>query len=1188
MEDLQLKRLEAYGFKSFADKIEIEFDHGVTAIVGPNGSGKSNITDAIRWVLGERNVRNLRGTKTEDIIFAGSSERRALGGAEVSLTLLNQGDLPGNFDEIVITRRIFRTGDSEFLLNNTKCHLKDIYETLADTGLGRDGLSVISQNKMDLVLNSRPEERRLFFEETAGITKFRDRKVSAMRKLEETEKNLVRLGDIQQGLLNQLGPLAEAAEKTRRFNEWNGEFRRCKITELYRAQDELGTIERESRERFETCRQEEAAAVAELAKLEAAKETLAKTRIDLEQEGRRKAEERDAQQEKINIKETEIKVLEERRQNSDANQRALKEKREALEKSLTEAEETIARLRINEQEALAVQKEAEQKLAEAQEKVSRIFEDLKAKKQTREALFARFSEVQGTYVTKRSELDSLNQHLIVNGENRERQEREIAAGEKSLGDNKEKLSVMSEKLDALVKEQETLLAALKAGEAKRRGIEKLQRERRSNIAIARTFIDQTEGKIEILQQALQSYEGFGNAAKVVLTASEPWKGGICGAVAELIEVPKQYLTAAEAALGGAQQNIVTRDAEAAKGAIEYLKRRKAGRATFLPLSTLTVRSGQDETARRLPGVIGYMNEVVGAAEEYRKVVDFLLSRTLLVDTMDHALSVAKRQDYRIRIVTLTGELLNPGGSISGGSMRSSETGFLNRREELEARRRELEEKRASIETAQRECEGADKELKVLDEQTATEKKRLEDARVEMSGTRGERDTLAKQVEGDELRLSELKEIVKHAAATFAEAQENRVKLVQTVRALHGEVEELQRQLDEAREAVSDLEQDSEDYGQSRDQRQRELEGVKAEAQNRHTAVLIKERDISGLRKEIEANREEAERLLSGLTDGAEQMAALKAEKEALLSDFAVFNEAYKAVDEKRMQCMAEENETEGALHDIRRKQSELAERLHEIDKETEKIGLQREQSLKKLEEDYSLSVEEAAEQIVELSPNELRSRIRTLDRDIMALGPVNPNAVEEHQRVSEQYETYQKQIKDVEDAKKNFQQLIQTLDANMAKTFKEAFVEIQKAFHDIFIELFGGREDGDAQLILTDEENVLEAGVEIVVQIPGKKQQNLSVLSGGERALTVIALLFAFLQVRPAPFSVLDEIDAPLDETNIANFGRFLQKFSEKTQFVVVTHRKGTMEAADTMYGVTLENAGVSKIISVKLEDIPA
>lgn len=1186
---MQLKRLEAHGFKSFADKIEIEFDHGVTAVVGPNGSGKSNITDAIRWVLGERNVRNLRGTKTEDIIFAGSSERRALGAAEVSLTLLNQGDLPGNFDEIVITRRILRSGDSEFLLNNTKCHLKDIYETLADTGLGRDGLSVISQNKMDAVLNSRPEERRLFFEETAGITKFRDRKVSAMKKLEETEKNLVRLGDIQQGLLEQLGPLAEAAEKTKQFNLWNGEFRRCKITELYRAQAELGTKEKEISERFEACRQEETAAGAEIATLESQKETLATKAIELEQAGREKFEERSAQQEKINEKDTEIKVLEERRQNSDETQRRLKEKREELSKSIEDSGKALTELREAEKEVLSEQEDAEKKSSAAQENVTRISEELKKRRQAAETLSSQFSEKQGELASRRAELSVLENNLTGTQENKERQEKEIAAGEKRLQEDREKLEALDGKIGALAEEELTLLAAQKASETKRREIEKRQRERQQTIRMAQTYIDQTEGKREVLQQALDSYEGFGNAAKAVLMAKEGWRQGVCGAVAELIEVPKQYLTAAEAALGGAQQNIVTQDANTAKDAIEYLKRRKAGRATFLPLSTLTVRGGQEEEARRLPGVIGYMNEVVGAAEEYRKVVEFLLSRTLLVDTMDHALSVAKKHGYRLRIVTLTGELLYPGGSISGGSLRSSETGYLNRREELESLGRDLKDKKEKIETARREYDVASDELKRMGEESEQKKQRLETVRVETSGAQAERDALAKQMETAGSHIAELKEIVKHAAATFAEAQANRVKMVQEVRAIAGDVGELQRKLEDAKATVNDLQQDSDDYVQTRDRLMRVLKTMNDKAFQCRTAVLVKEKEIGKLREELEANREEAERLLAGLTDGADQIAALKQEKEELFKTYAVIDDAYKALERQRADCAEIGRETDEKIREARRRQTELSERLHEIDKEKEKIVLQREQSLKKLEEDYSLNVEEAAEQTVDMAPGALRSRIRSLDRDIVALGPVNPNAVEEYERISGQYETYQKQIKDVEDAKKNFQQLIQALDADMTKTFRAAFTEIQKAFHDIFIELFGGQDgDGDAKLVLTDEQNILESGVEIVVQIPGKKQQSLSVLSGGERALTVIALLFAFLRVRPAPFSVLDEIDAPLDETNIANFGRFLKRFSEKTQFVVVTHRKGTMESADTMYGVTLEDAGVSKIISVRLEDIPA
>ncbi len=1184
---MQLKRLEAHGFKSFADKIEVLFDHGVTAIVGPNGSGKSNITDAIRWVLGERNVRNLRGTKTEDIIFAGSSERRPLGAAEVSLTLLNQGDLPGNFDEIVITRRIFRSGDSEFLLNNTKCHLKDIYETLADTGLGRDGLSVISQNKIDAVLNSRPEERRLFFEETAGITKFRDRKIAAIRKLEETEKNLVRLGDIRQGIEDQLGPLAEAAEKTKSFNLWNSELRRCRITELYSTQKDLEVREKESREKLDACRQEETETAREISRLEVEKEGFARLLIDLERESRQKSGERTSIQEKINDKNTEIKVLEERRQNSDETQRELKSKRESLKMSLAEANTELEKMKTAEQESQTAQQEAEKIFFEAQEDVSRISEELKKRRQTMDDLSTRFSESQKEYLTKQGELGTLEQNLTTSMESRERQNRDIHTGEIQLKEKQDRFLVVSGKITDLTKEQEELLASQKNSESKKRGIEKQQRERRQIIAMARTFIDQTEGKLEVLQQSVNAYEGFSNAAKAVLTANEPWKKGVCGAVAELIEIPKQYLTAVGAALGNAQQNIVTVDTNAAKGAIEYLKRRRAGRATFLPLSTLTVREAHDEGVRRLPGVIGYMNEIVQMATGYKKVVDYLLGRTLLVDTIDHALSVEKKQGYRIRIVTMTGELLNPGGSISGGSLKSSDTGFLNRREELESLRKELEEKNASIKAVQEECVINDKELEALVQQVEDEKKRLESVRVDMSALGAEKKSLEAQIEADTRRLFELKEHVKHAAATYAEAQQNRVYLVKAVRTLGGTVGEIQRQLEAARDIVSDLEQDFESYGQNRDRAQQNFDVLKTETLRRHSAVLVKERDIGKLKEDIDANREEAQRLLSGVSEGAEQIADLEREKGELLKVFGDIDKAYKEIDEKRTECMGNENATEGNLRNLRRTQGELQERAHNLDKETEKIKLQREQSVKKLEEEYELHLDEAAEQIVDVVSGELRTRIKKLEHDIAALGPVNPNAVDEHQRLSEQYDNYEKQMRDISDAQKDLARIIKDYDNDMTKTFKAAFVEIQKAFHDIFIELFGGS-DGDAKLVLTDEENVLESGVEIIVRIPGKKQQNLSVLSGGERALTVIALLFSFLKVRPAPFSVLDEIDAPLDETNIANFGRFLRKFAEKTQFVVVTHRKGTMESADTMYGVTLEDAGVSKLISVKLEDIPA
>ena len=1182
---MQLKRLEAYGFKSFADKIEVEFDHGVTAVVGPNGSGKSNITDAIRWVLGENNVRNLRGTKTEDIIFAGSADRRALGGAEVSLTLLNQGDLPVAYDEVVITRRIFRNGDSEFRLNNTPCRLKDIHALLADTGLGHDGLSVISQNKIDAVLNSRPEERRLFFEETAGITKYRDRKRETLRKLKDTEDNLAKVDVLLQEIERQLGPLAEEAERAERYHTWKGELRRCKITELSRAEDALRVQAEENQKRLEARRQEEVAATAELQGLEAKTEALEKALLDLGQTLQQKSEAKNQLQTEIHQKETEIEVLEDRRQHSDEDQKRLKDKREALEAEQAAATEAHGTLLAAEREATDAQREAEEKLAQVQADAKELAETLRSRKQAADEMAEQCLEKQQTLSRLETDYALLEQGLENSRRESEQQAEDIERGEAEIADGKAQLSALTEKLGALEQELAELSALQKTSEAKRRSLAERQRAAQQTLRIAQTYIDQTEGKLEYLRQAQQSYEGFGHAAKAVLTAGEPWRRGVCGAVAELIETPQEYLAAVEAALGGAQQNVVTRDTDTAKEAIAFLKRRKAGRVTFLPLSTLTVRGGVDESARRMQGVVGYMNEVVGAADEYRKVVDFLLSRTLLVDTMDHALSVAKRQGYRTRIVTLSGELLHPGGSISGGSLQGKETGFLNRREEIARLERALAEQKEKIEAARRDEEAAAKEAKAMEDAAAGRKEKIQDLRVEIGRTGVARDKLAEQTEANEIRLRAYKELTEKAAQTFAENENRRTQMVRAVRELRRELETAKQELERARDTVSDLEQESEDFGRSVNQAGEKLDALRTAVFHRHQNVLLKAKDIERLQKDLEENREESKRLLAGLDEGSTQIRTLKEENRVLLDALSALDEAYQAVDRDRREREAEKRQTELDALELRRKQTKLRDKLNEIQLEAERFKIQREQNAAALAEEYGLGVEEAAEMALSIGEKELKERVRTLERDIEALGPVNLSAVEKYREESERYSFYQRQIRDMNETKKNLSELIREMDATMTRQFRETFAKVQQAFREIFIALFGGRDDGDARLLLTDEDNVLESGVEIVVQVPGKKQQNLSVLSGGERALTVIALLFSFLRVRPAPFSVLDEIDAPLDETNIANFGRFLRRFSEKTQFVVVTHRKGTMESADTMYGVTLGDAGVSKIISVKFGD---
>ena len=1183
MKGLQLKRLEAYGFKSFADKIEIEFDHGVTAVVGPNGSGKSNITDAIRWVLGEQNVRNLRGAKAEDIIFTGSVARRALGVAEVSLTLINQGDLPVDFDEVVITRRLFRSGDSEFSINKTRCRLKDIHSLLAGTGLGHDGLSVISQNKIDEILNSRPEERRLFFEETAGITKYRDQKREALRKLKDMEENLVRAGDILHEIETELEPLAVEAERTRRHNAWRDDLRLCKVTELYRAQEELRAQEDEERERFDAQRAAEVAATAEAGRFEAEKARLEQEALDLERTLQEKADEKNAVKAKIDEKNSDIRVLEDRYRRSDEKQKELAGQREALAAEKAEAEKALKELREQEEAVLAEQKTAEEKAEEAKTNASEIAAEEKNRRQAVENLSTRQAEENQKYLAKANELELLKHDIESGRAQSEQQEKDAEALEKKRDEERERLGALSERAETLAANQQRLVGEQKDCETKQRELAKVRYERQQTLRSAQQFVDNAEAKRETLLQLQKEYAGFGNAPKVVLTAKESWRRGVCGAVAELIEVPAKYLAAAEAALGGAQQDIVTEDADTAKAAIEYLKKRRAGRATFLPLSTLTLRGGRDEEARRMAGVLGYMNEVVGIKEKYKAVVDFLLARTLLVDTVDHALAVAKRQGYRARIVTLGGELLNPGGSISGGSLQGKESGFLNRGEEIEALGRQIEARKAEAADAQKECDDAEQQTKEAAKRLEEIVEELQKVRVEAAETATRREELEKQEKADAVRLDALRSLTRSAAKTFAEAQKQQVEIARELRAIKGTLATLSREKTRAGDTLRELEQDLEDAAKLRDKRMKEADNLRIKAVKCRGDVRLKEKDVERIQKDEEKNRAEAESLLAGLSEGTEKVAGLRVEAQELSEVFDEMERAYQEVYRERLQRLSDSRDAETGAGKAQQKLKRIQDQLHQMELEAEKVRLRREQCLETLREEYRMGVPEAAAVALDIAAGELSARVRTLEESLAELGPVNPAAIEEHRKKAERHDFYKAQIADIESGKANLLQVIEKIDATMTKQFRAAFADIRTAFHEIFVKLFGG---GTANLFLTDEKNVLESGVEIVVQIPDKKQQNLSALSGGERALTVIALLFSFLRVRPAPFSVLDEIDAPLDEANIARFGRFLREFSEKTQFVIVTHRKGTMEAADTMYGVTLEDAGVSKIISVRLDDI--
>ena len=1176
-----MKRLEAYGFKSFADRIEIEFDRGVTAVVGPNGSGKSNITDAVRWVLGEQNVRSLRGTKAEDIIFTGSASRRASGVAEVSLTFLNDGDMPVDFSEVVITRRLFRTGESEFYINKTRCRLKDIYALIADTGLGHDGLSVISQNKIDEILNSRPEERRLFFEETAGITKYRDRKRESVRKLEAAEQNLTRVADIRQEIQTQLAPLEKEAARTRQYQAWQEKLRQCRVTALYRRQEHSRLAEAAGVEKMRAGEDEERAAATAVQSLETKKELLAKAVLDLETLLEEKSTAKNRLHDAMEAAESELRVLEERRQQSDANQRRLKEERTKLLAEGKTANEEREKLLSAEKERQEKAQAAAEKVEEERAKAAALGHQAREQKAVLQETLRQRDEAQRETLTKESEL-KLIEHDIGAGHVEVAQKGEsVAALEKSLAADREELASLDQAAAENAKEEADLTAAQGAAEKRRQEIQASLRPRQQSIRTARQYIEQAEAKVGVLTQMQAAYEGFGRAVKAVLGTKEPWRRGICGAVAELLRIPAPYLTAIEVALGAAQQNIVAEDTETARQAIAYLKRTRAGRVTFLPLDGLVFGASPEAGAKKLPGVIGYGNEVVQVEEKYRGAIDFLLARTLVVDTMEHALRVTKAYHQRLRIVTLEGELLHPGGAITGGNLQNREAGFLNRGGEIEALKKSLAERKADLEKEEQLYEDANQELTSGEETLEGLKKRLEEVRVRAAEVRVSREKLADQVEEDTLRLAAMKELAKERADSFAKAQQVRGETIRALQALRQQVTERQKAVTEAEERLEDLEQDAEDFRKWLTKLEMQAAALAQEAGHSRQLVLLKEKEIARIEAAVTENQQAAEKLESGVHEGKEEAERLRRILKEQEAAYACLEEAYQALHGERMEKVSAAQEEEAALRSARQHLGQMQEKLHQLAMAQSKLQFATEQCVTTLREEFHLTPEEAAKEALDLSDKALQETTARLSADIEALGTVNLNAVAEYERLKERHDFMAAQAKDLEEAKENLLRIIKEMDATMTKQFKEAFARIKEHFNAIFAALFGG---GRAEVRLTDETRVLEAGVEIEVQLPEKKQQNLSVLSGGERALTVIALLFAFLRVRPAPFVVLDEIDAPLDEANIMRFGRFLRDFAAHTQFVIVTHRKGTMEAADTMYGVTLEDAGVSKIISVRLD----
>ena len=1091
---MQLKRLEAYGFKSFADRITIEFDQGITAIVGPNGSGKSNITDAIRWVLGEQNVRNLRGIKAEDIIFTGSASRKALGIAEVSLFFANDGTLPVDFREVVVTRRLYRSGESEFYINRSRCRLKDIYNLFADTGIGHDGMSIIGQNRIDDILNSRPEERRAFFEETAGITKYRNRKRESMRKLSDTENNLVRVQDIIHEIENQLEPLACHAEKTRIFNAFNEKYRQCKLTQL--AQDFKRESQRKSDNDAQLTAARDAVIAAETRERAVAvrREKLGKEIIDFEQQLQAQAEKNETVRQKMEAASTEIAALRERQEQSDVAKARILARREELNHEIAQAVADMTRLSEKEEQQKKDLALTEELLTKEKEKARSMAVGIREQKDAYRKLVERREQCQTILVQRQQELALIERDIENDSGEQENREASLSGARRQLAE----WEAMQDKLADDLRRQELMIrncitAQQQAKVAQRETMQMVQQcQHRQDEA--KQSVKTVENKIQFLEHMQQAYEGFGKAAKAVLKSHEPWRKGIAGAVAELIDVPREYVLAMETALGGNLQNIVTEDTDTAKAAIAFLKRECQGRVTFLPLSTIVVRRPQPMDFSSQKGVIGWGSELVKTEPRYRKIVDFLLSHTLVVDTLDYALVLARNYNYKLRIVTKGGELLNTGGSISGGSRQHQETSFLNRSGEIEELKKKLSAEKEQLEQLVVQVEEARKKRCDIEKKLSETVAALHEANVHHAELRVSHDRLAENLNSQRNTVKELEEEAEKRKLTFSRIQEKRVLAVRASAKAKDDFEKADHTTEEAAIELEDLEQDADDLSKYIQEREVNRAILEQEMFRTREYSLLRTKDKQRSEQLLRDNESEEKQLALGLAESTTRLTEICTQRDSWQQLFAEGQKEHDKIYAQRMAKLTENQQLEKDSHEATKMHNQVKEQVHKLEIIETKIQLALEEWQKTILSEYGLTPERAGEEALELAPPELHRQMKELEHKIKELGPVNPNALEEYEEQKKRHDFMKGQATDLVEAKSNLEHIIADMDDAMTKQFKEAFKQIQIYFAEIFVRLFGG---GKAELKLLDEDDVLNTGVDILVTLPQKKRQNLSALSGG-------------------------------------------------------------------------------------------
>lgn len=1179
---MYLKSIEVNGFKSFANKIKLEFHNGITCIVGPNGSGKSNVADAVRWVLGEQSAKQLRGSNMQDVIFSGTESRKPQSFAYVAITLDNSDhQLNIDYTEVTVARRVYRSGESEYLLNGHACRLKDVNELFYDTGIGKEGYSIIGQGQIEKILSSKPEDRRELFDEAAGIVKFKRRKAIALKKLENERANMVRVTDILAELEKQVGPLEKQSEAAKQFLKLKEELKNYDV--------HIYILERETITQILTDLQEKIKiAETEFNEVSFKNETLKAQYVSIEtkieqMELHLEAKKAEFNHTKVQIGDIQgqINVLQEQIDNEKRNQETISERMKAVEAEIQQRE-------LQKTELVQRQNEMNRELYDCENAKEKAKAELEALDQKMQEYRQTMEEKKGTIITLLNEKASyvaqeqrfqtmmeqnqirkaeLNQKLLKNKTEETAQQQLLEQCQKEL----EHFNTQKNQY-----EQDKKMFAVKLEE-----LEAVFQKNQTQFIAKQQRYHAVHTRAESLKNLAERYEGYGTSIKRIMEQRSN-RTGIHGVVADILKVKKQYEVAIETALGGSIQNVVTDTEQTAKQLIEYLKKNKFGRATFLPLNGISVRgSFTQKEALKETGVIGLASSLVEADECYRTLIEYLLGRVLVVDQIDHALAVARKYQYSIRIVTLEGELLNAGGSMTGGAFKNA-SNLLGRNreiEELEAEEKKLAKSLSDLQKTQKDCENKIAEIRLQKKQLedAEQEIRLQITRIGMSQKQAEEkqaEILAQQ--SDMVRESNQIEQL------LLELKQNCAQLQQKVTAIDQENQESESFVLEYQAMLE------------KEMKQREESAKMAETLSLQYANLSQSHqfineNMQRIHREMEKFQEERSTLQHRIGQ-SERIVEEKIRETKTMNDQIEQQKQKEDLLEKEIAVAAEKKENfvhrQKGFFDER---EELSSKLAALDKELFRLNNQKEKQEERLDaqtsylwNEYELMPSEAIQMRQEGYHNltKLRKFANERKDQIKALGNVNVNAIEDYKEVLERYTFMKTQYEDLVQAERALVQVIEELDVGMRRQFQEKFEEIKVEFDQVFKELFGG---GKGTLELIEGEDIIEAGIRIISQPPGKKLQNMMQLSGGEKALTAISLLFAIQNLKPSPFCLLDEIEAALDDSNVGRFSNYLHKLTKNTQFIIITHRRGTMVSADRLYGITMQEKGVSTLVSVNL-----